>query len=82
MNSVKSVFPTRKTSPVPSSHVTTTPLQSPSPPPPPAPTLEEPRPSSSSNSIISPIRPRNPTPTWSPTRRFALVLPREEQKLE
>jgi hypothetical protein len=77
MNSVKSVFPTRKTSPVPSSHVTATPLQSP-----PAPTLEEPRPSSSSNSIISPIRPRNPTPTWSPTRRFALVLPREEQKLE
>ena len=78
MDTVKSVFPTRKPSPIPSIHVTTTPFQS----PPPDSTLEEPRPSGSSNSIISPIRPRNPTPTWSPTRRFGWVFPREEQKLE
>lgn len=77
MNSVKSAFPTRKPSPIPSIQVTTAPLQSP-----PVRTLEEPRASSSSNPIISPVRPRNPTPTWSPTRRFGWVFPREEQKVE
>jgi hypothetical protein len=78
MHSVKSVFPTRKPSPIPSIHVTTAPFRS----PPPVSILEEPRPSGSSNSILSPVRPRDPTPTWSPTRRFGWVFPREEQKVE
>jgi hypothetical protein len=82
MSSVKSVFPTRKPSPIPSIQVTTTaPFQYP-------PTVStpaeepEPRPSGSSNPITSPVRPRDPTPTWSPTRRFGWVFPREEQKVE